>query len=507
VRLVDAARDGRLLGAQFAESGLALWPEQVTLLESLEGQERTHVWAIGRQATKSTLAAIYAVHNCTMRPDLDVILPRRRVRYVLVVAPGLDQAREFVEVAAGLVEDSPALAAIAEVAATQITFSLPDGRRSRIRALPANAKTIRGMSASAVIFEEFAHFNETAGPGSDERLYRAARPSMRRFGPHARVLAISTPNGQSGKFYELVRDAETGVLPSSRVVKRATWEVDPSYDREQQDTDRAELGEDGFAEEVGAEFITGRGSFFDVSAIEFEQRAATPMEAGGWVCGLDVGLSSDFFGVALVGRSIADPGTLLVGAIEGLNPAAVRVRAAASESLEDARAREDSMFARAWRVAEPYAPTRGVADSHKGGPVRSYFGRQGCRVDLIPPTSTLQMQQFVALKARLEDGSLRAWAHPQLIQDLRRVRTKDGRIHLPRFRGSHCDTVVALASAAWELKDSARVSTTLPRGEIPRTGRSTELTPMGYQPPPVASSRPRGVKDWQWRLHRRGAGR
>ena len=94
----------------------------------------------------------------------------------------------------------------------------------------------------------------------------------------------------------------------------------------------------------------------------------------------------------------------MLGAIEGINPATVRARKASHESLEDAREREDSMFAKAWEVAAPYAPTRGVADSHKGGPVRSFFGRRGCRVELVPPTQTLQMQQFIALKARSRTG-------------------------------------------------------------------------------------------------------
>jgi hypothetical protein len=242
-----------------------------------------------------------------------------------------------------------------------------------------------------------------------------------------------------------------GVLPGAVAVQAPTWDVDPTYSQELRDADRAELGEDGFAEEIGAEFITGRGSFFDMSAIRFEERPALASEGDSWVCGLDVGLSSDFFGVALVGQSWNEPDVLLVGALAGINPADVRVRKASAESLQDARSREDSMFARAWAVAAPYAPTRGVADSHKGGPARSYFGRQGCDVELVPPTGPLEMQRFVSLKARLEDGSLRCWAHPQLIQDLRRVRTTEGgKIHLPKFRGSHCDTVVALAAAAWE---------------------------------------------------------
>ncbi len=141
--------------------------------------------------------------------------------------------------------------------------------------------------------------------------------------------------------------------------------------------------------------------------------------------------------------------------------------------------------------------------------MRSYFGRQGCRVNLVPPTGTLQMQQFVALKARLEDGSLRVWAQPQLIQDLRRVRTTDGgKIHLPKFRGSHCDTVVALASAAWELKEGREATLHVPEGRVdirPTAARSAlappSETPGGNVTPGRPLARPPGVPDWQWKRH------
>ena len=100
------------------------------------------------------------------------------------------------------------------------------------------------------------------------------------------------------------------------------------------------------------------------------------------------------------------------------------------------------------------------------------------------------MQQFVALKARLEDGSLRAWANPQLIQDLRRVRTTEGgKIHLPKFRGSHCDTVVALASAAWELRHVTGAAQGKPFGGPSLSVRLREDEAMGGAP--VVGPRPR----------------
>ena len=503
VTLSKAATDPRLLG-----STLELWPRQVELLRTLEGAERTVLIAAARQVGKTTLAAMLAVHNATMRPDLDRVLPRRRKRFILVAAPGEDQSREFIDVAAGLIADSPALRGMAEVSASRIEFRLPDGRRSCIVALPANAKTVRGRSASLVILEEFAHFDQSAGPGSDERLYRALRPSMRRFGSLAKLVAISTPSGESGRFWELHRDAEQGVLPSATAVRLSAWEVDPSYGEEQREADRAELGEDGFAEECGAEFVTGSGSFFDLSGVRFEGRPAAPEEGTGWVCGLDAAFSSDLFGIACVGRSRSDPNQLVVGAVAALKPK--RSRKASEESFEDERARQDSILAQVAEIVAPYSP-RGVADLHKGGPVKSYLGRQGVAVKLITPSDPLTKQRSVSLRARLEDGSLRAWAHAQLIQDLRRIRATDAdRIHLPKQRnGSHCDAAVALSLAVWELKESSDGRLLVPEGRIPEQASipGPSHTPLGQTMPSRPPSRPLGVPDWQWKRTQRIRGR
>jgi hypothetical protein len=188
IGLVQAVDDPRLLGAT-----LKLWPRQRELLASLDGPEGLHVWAIARQAGKTTLCAIAAVHNCTMREDLDDVLPRGRVRYALIVAPREEQAREFIRVAGALVEASPLLAGMAEIKGDRIEFKVPRadaaGRqwtaRTAIRALPASSSSIRGMSASLVVADEYAHFNSTDGPADDARMLEALTPSTRVFGSAA----------------------------------------------------------------------------------------------------------------------------------------------------------------------------------------------------------------------------------------------------------------------------------------------------------------------------------
>ncbi len=68
-------------------------------------------------------------------------------------------------------------------------------------------------------------------------------------------------------------------------------------------------------------------------------------------------------------------------------------------------------------------------------------------------TAPLQTQAFNSTRARLIDGSLLLWRHEQLVEELRRVKAKDSEaISLPRFGGSHCDVVSALALACFELR-------------------------------------------------------
>src|ERR1039458_3028451 len=194
ISLVTAAQDKGLLGAT-----LTLRPRQLALLASLEGPERTHVWAIARQQGKSTLAAMAAVHGCVFRDDLDAILPRGRTRYCLAAAPGQAQASEFVRLCEALIDASPTLRSLATVSRDRIDFALPSRAKSAILALPANSRAVRGTSASLIVLDEFAHFADTAGPASDARMLTALEPTTAVFGDAARMLVCSTPYGASGE--------------------------------------------------------------------------------------------------------------------------------------------------------------------------------------------------------------------------------------------------------------------------------------------------------------------
>jgi hypothetical protein len=96
-----------------------------------------------------------------------------------------------------------------------------------------------------------------------------------------------------------------------------------------------------------------------------------------------------------------------------------------------------------------------VTDSYKVQPVKSFIGQKGLWPQVVSLQGKEQMRAYIAVNTRLQDGSLRIWRHPALLEDLRRVQMRDAEtVHLPRYGGSHCDTAAALINACWLLRDA-----------------------------------------------------
>jgi phage terminase large subunit-like protein len=239
-----------------------------------------------------------------MRDDLDQILPRGRRRYVLVAAPGESQSREFVRVAAGMIDGSPLLRSLATLRSDSVEFNLPSGRQTVIRALPANPRTVRGMSASLVIGDEAAHFNKDDQLVSDAAMVEALEASTSVFRVLGRMILISTPAGEVGEFYRLFTAARDGLIDRAVAIHAPAWELNPDLDSDEwRDSKRQLLGNDAFEQEHAASFISGAGAFFDLRGVAFADGPARPEEGADWVAGLDPAFHSDRYGVALVGQS------------------------------------------------------------------------------------------------------------------------------------------------------------------------------------------------------------
>jgi hypothetical protein len=472
--LVKACEDPRLLGAT-----LQWRPKQLEVLKLFGDDDlRLVVCAAGRQGGKSSMAVATAIWGATCRDDLDALLPRGRTRYALIAAPSESQSRELIRVAAGMIEASPVLRDLATVTADEITFRLPSGARSALRALPANPRSVRGMTASIVLADECAHFAREEQLNNDALMIEALEGSMSVFDAHGRskLILVSTPRGESGRMWELFCAARDGLLDHAAVVHAPAWELNPALDAEEwRESKRRLLGEDSFRQEHGAEWVAGSGAFFDLRGIPLAEGPARPEDGRNWVAGMDPAFHGDRFGVALVGESVEERGVLLVGAVDGIEPKGRLL------SFDQRRAREDRTLQKVWEIIEPYRP-RIVTDQHQADAVSSSFGRQGLAVDVVHLTGPLQTAAFVSTRTRLMDGSLRLWRDQQLLEELRRVRARDSEtIVLGRFGGSHSDIASALALATYELRHvDGSVEHEAVLGKSPWVAYDDALDPAGF---------------------------
>jgi len=444
ISLKQAATDRRLFGTVHPLHG-----PQLRLLELMGGDAMLAVIAVGRQSGKSTAACLTALWNATCRPDLDAVLPPSDERFVLVLATDQEQARLTIRRCAGMLERSPLRALIADVTADQIVLKIrreDEIRRVVIRAMPTRSAGLRGPSASLIVWDEAAHAQrDTGGPADERQLEAAMAGCLMAFGTAAKQVWISTPNGESGRFFEMFRAAEAGVLDSAVCLTAPTWEMRPDLPQSYFDAQRAQLGEDGFSQEYGAQFVSSGGAFFDLREVVMEPGPCPPGDGHSWILGLDPAFSSDSFGVALVGVSRHERGVLVLGEVAGIQPKGRLL------SLERRRAREDRVLEEVMGVAWAYQPTRVVSDQHMADAIRSRFGREGWSVTIKNLSGPSQSQAFTSTRARLLDGSLRIWSHELLLEELRRVRAHDSeRVVLPRRGSSHCDIASALCLATFE---------------------------------------------------------
>lgn len=491
--------------------GVELWPAQRAILEAIDAGPRIHALCLGRRSGKTFMAALVMLHNCLLRPDLRSMVRPGECRYATAVATNLRQARLLVAAARSIVESSPTLARmVASATEDEIRFT----NRTALAAFPCSSRGGRGWAVSCLVMDEAAFFySETDGPQAADEVWRALSPSLAQFGDAGRIIVASTPNGPSGFFYDLYTRAQAGSLPEARAHHAATSEVNPAIAAAFLASEAAR-DPDGYRGEFEAEFVAGGGSFFDVRELELADGPARPEDARRWIAGADPAFSRDQWGLAVVGESVSEPDTLIVGTLAGIEPGG-RLR-----SFGQRRAREDATLAQVWGLLEPYAERglRMVSDQHQSDAVSSYFGRLGVGVKMVNLTGPLQTGAFTSTRARLTDGSLRLWRHEPTLAEMRRVRAgkNSESIVLPRHGSSHCDVISALCLAVAEFKHRSGGRLLVPQGRAgvrsvaraaPGSSAPPEVTPGGNPMPVRPMPRPPGIPDWQWRITRKVRGR
>jgi phage I-like protein len=97
------------------------------------------------------------------------------------------------------------------------------------------------------------------------------------FHEHGKMILISTPRGEVGRFFEMFCEARDGLIDHAAAIHAPAWELNPALDTsEWHEQKRQLLGEDGYQQEHAASFVSGAGQFFDLRQVEFVDGPARP---------------------------------------------------------------------------------------------------------------------------------------------------------------------------------------------------------------------------------------
>ncbi len=212
-------------------SGVAPDPWQAGVLRS---HARQQILLCARQAGKSTVTSILAVHTALYEPG----------SLILMLSPGERQSKELLRKA---VDAFKALGRpVATTTENTETIELANG--SRIVALPGKEGTIRGYSGVRLLIVDEAS-------RVDDALYKSVRPMLAVSGGD--LVLLSTPFGKRGFFHH---EWENGG-DRWRRTKITAYDV-PRIERAWLDAERAAIGDWWFEQEYLCEFVDTDDQFF-----------------------------------------------------------------------------------------------------------------------------------------------------------------------------------------------------------------------------------------------------
>ena len=129
---------------------------------------------------------------------------------------------------------------------------------AKIEALSGSRDAPRSKTATFLVFDELAFVEE------DEETYASAQQTLATGG---KCVALSTPNGADGKFYELFTKAELD--ENQYVPVRLPWQVHPQHDQSWRDAQDEELGKRLAMQECDTEFLTSGNTYFEPEDLDF----------------------------------------------------------------------------------------------------------------------------------------------------------------------------------------------------------------------------------------------
>jgi Terminase large subunit, T4likevirus-type, N-terminal len=487
--LLAALRDP----VRFAEvlCGAPLWDHQVQIIRS---PARYRILCAGRQAGKSRLFAVMALHKAFSQPGA----------VILIISAGETAAQRLLAEVSGLAS-SPMLAA-SVTDETKGTVTLSNG--SQILSVPASQKQIRGWAIDLLIMDEAGFI--------DPSIWRAAEPVIIAR-PGSKIIMCSSPWGSAEHFFRQLWRRGT----DSPGAMYAAWHwpssISPLVDRELLEEIRKREGDAYFNREYLAIWDDDGGSFLteeEISSAVASYELVSPDRVAAWspwdrwserrercytaAAGVDWAYARDAQALVLI--AALDDGGLNGGRehryyLPWLEFAYKTPYAAWVTKVADAANGYGLRVAASECNGVGAHPTQALADE---------IGRRGlgCHVAAVWTDARRKMSGFGMIKMMLQQNLLILPREPELLKQLRCLEHEQlpggsVRISVPE-RSGHDDLAMALMQAVSCIRPCSRGD-----GEIPeRLGLPYETTGGGVRVP----SQPRPV-EWHSMSYAAPAGR
>ncbi len=224
---------------EWAATELNIEPDQVQT--QIMTEENTRVMVLApRQTGKSTAAAVRVLFEAIHHNDAAILLASASGRQSGQI---MEKARKMARILdLELLPPPPKCDG----------FSLANG--SQVIALPDSPETVRGFSAPRLIVVDEAAF-------ASEELFKSLEPML--TVSNGTLMLLSTPNGQSGYFYDQWHTANS---PWARIF--GTLKDCPRVNHEAIENIRKTMSESDFQQEFECKFVASSGQFISNELFE-----------------------------------------------------------------------------------------------------------------------------------------------------------------------------------------------------------------------------------------------
>jgi hypothetical protein len=354
----------------------------------------------GRRGGKSLLADIIACYEAVV-PDFGAALRPGETRHVIIVSVRLDNATLHIRNIVKLLRHTKGLGKLIKLE-KQDRLELANG--VTILSLPASARAGRGFTASTLIFDELAHFQDTLGNASADAVYDAFSPCVATFGDKGRIIVTTTPAARQGIVFDLFDRA----LDDWHITRKTTQELNPMVS--DKTIDRARLRDaESASVEYDAEFSDPVASFLSSDAIDRAiDRGRQPAESGEagvtYVMAIDPATLGDRYGFIVAHRA---ENKVILDYAHIIKPPV------------DPNAAEDLLF----DLARRFKPTKIRCDT--AATVERLKNKLPA-LEYTPFTRPLKLRIYGALKEAANLGNLSLYPDKDLIDELRALQIRNG---------------------------------------------------------------------------------